>query len=50
VFVEVAPRGLADNLPHLLEREDTVDDPDTAIFYSITSSNRAWRACIWATS
>ncbi len=39
VFVEVAlTHGLADNLPHLLEREDTVDDPDTAIFYSITSA------------
>ena len=38
VFVEVAlTRGLADDLPHLLEREDAVDDPDTAIFYSITS-------------
>ncbi|HEX5586724.1 MAG TPA: malonyl-CoA decarboxylase family protein, partial [Acidimicrobiia bacterium] len=39
VFVEVAlTRGLADNLPHLLEREEAVDDPDTAIFYSITSA------------
>ncbi|MET0276090.1 MAG: malonyl-CoA decarboxylase family protein [Acidimicrobiia bacterium] len=39
VFVEVAlTHGLADNLPHLLEREDAVDDADTAIFYSITSA------------
>ena len=39
VFVEVAlTRGLTANLPHLLERDDTVDAPDTAIFYSITSA------------
>jgi malonyl-CoA decarboxylase len=39
VFVEVAlTKGLADNLPHLLEREVAVEDPDTAIFYSITSA------------
>jgi malonyl-CoA decarboxylase len=39
VFVEVAlTKGLADNLQHLLEREVAVDDPDTAIFYSITSA------------
>jgi malonyl-CoA decarboxylase len=38
VFVEIAlTHGLADNLPELLEREATVDAPDTAIFYSITS-------------
>jgi malonyl-CoA decarboxylase len=39
VFVEVAlTRGLADRLPHLLERETAVEEPDTAIFYSITSA------------
>ena len=39
VFVEVAlTRGLAQNLPHLLERDAAVDDPDSAIFYSITSA------------
>jgi malonyl-CoA decarboxylase len=39
VFVEIAlTHGLADNLPELLNRADTVDDPDTAIFYSITSA------------
>jgi malonyl-CoA decarboxylase len=39
VFVEVAlTKGLADNLQHLLEREAAVEDPDTAIFYSITSA------------
>jgi malonyl-CoA decarboxylase len=39
VFVEVAlTRGMADDLPHLLERDEAVDDPDTAIFYSITSA------------
>ncbi len=38
VFVEIAlTHGLADNLPELLNREDSVDDADTAIFYSITS-------------
>jgi len=38
VFVEVAlTHGLADDLPHVLNREDAVDTPDTAIFYSITS-------------
>jgi len=38
VFVEIAlTHGLADSLPELLNREDTVDDADTAIFYSITS-------------
>jgi malonyl-CoA decarboxylase len=39
VFVEIAlTQGLADNLPELLNRADGVDDPDTAIFYSITSA------------
>jgi malonyl-CoA decarboxylase len=39
VFVEIAlTHGLADNLPELLNRADSVDDPDTAIFYSITSA------------
>ncbi len=39
VFVEIAlTHGLADNLPELLNRVDGVDDPDTAIFYSITSA------------
>lgn len=39
VFVEIAlTHGLADNLPELLNRADAVDDPDTAIFYSITSA------------
>jgi malonyl-CoA decarboxylase len=39
VFVEIAlTHGLADNLPELLQRADSVDDPDTAIFYSITSA------------
>jgi len=39
VFVEIAlMQGLADNLPELLNRADVVDDPDTAIFYSITSA------------
>jgi malonyl-CoA decarboxylase len=39
VFVEVAlTQGLADQLPVLLERSDAVNDPDTAIFYSITSA------------
>ena len=39
VFVEIAlMQGLADNLPELLNRADLVDDPDTAIFYSITSA------------
>ena len=39
VFVEVAlTRGLAQDLPHLLRRDGAVDDPDTAIFYSITSA------------
>jgi malonyl-CoA decarboxylase len=39
VFVEIAlTHGLADNLPELLNRAETVDDPDTAIFYSITSA------------
>jgi len=39
VFVEIAlMQGLADNLPELLKRADVVDDPDTAIFYSITSA------------
>ncbi len=39
VFVEIAlTHGLADNLPELLNRSDAVDDPDTAIFYSITSA------------
>ncbi len=39
VFVEVAlTRGLASDLPELLEREGAGDDPDTAIFYSITSA------------
>jgi malonyl-CoA decarboxylase len=38
VFVEIAlTHGLADNLPELLHRSEVVDDPDTAIFYSITS-------------
>jgi malonyl-CoA decarboxylase len=38
VFVEVAlTHGLADDLRHLLGRAEPVDDPDTAIFYSITS-------------
>ena len=38
MFVEIAlTRGLADNLPELLNREDAVDGADTAIFYSITS-------------
>jgi malonyl-CoA decarboxylase len=39
VFVEIAlTHGLADNLPELLNRSDVVDDPDAAIFYSITSA------------
>jgi malonyl-CoA decarboxylase len=39
VFVEIAlTHGLADNLPELLNRADAVDDPDSAIFYSITSA------------
>jgi malonyl-CoA decarboxylase len=39
VFVEIAlTHGLADHLPELLNRADSVDDPDTAIFYSITSA------------
>jgi malonyl-CoA decarboxylase len=39
VFVEIAlTHGLADNLPELLNRVEGVDDPDTAIFYSITSA------------
>jgi malonyl-CoA decarboxylase len=39
VFVEIAlTHGLADNLPELLNRADAVDDPDAAIFYSITSA------------
>jgi malonyl-CoA decarboxylase len=39
VFVEIAlTHGLADNLPVLLNRADAIDDPDTAIFYSITSA------------
>ena len=39
VFVEIAlTHGLADHLPQLLNRADAVDDPDTAIFYSITSA------------
>jgi malonyl-CoA decarboxylase len=39
VFVEIAlMQGLADNLPELLNRAVLVDDPDTAIFYSITSA------------
>jgi malonyl-CoA decarboxylase len=39
VFVEIAlTHGLADSLPELLNRADAVDDPDTAIFYSITSA------------
>jgi malonyl-CoA decarboxylase len=39
VFVEVAlTHGLADDLPHLLERERPDADHDTAIFYSITSA------------
>lgn len=39
VFVEIAlTQGLADNLPELLQRADGVDDPDAAIFYSITSA------------
>jgi malonyl-CoA decarboxylase len=39
VFVEIAlTHGLADSLPELLNRADSVDDPDTAIFYSITSA------------
>lgn len=38
-FVEVAlNHGLADDLVHLLEREDPVERPDTAIFYAITSA------------
>jgi malonyl-CoA decarboxylase len=38
VFVEIAlTHGLADDLRVLLNRADAVDDPDTAIFYSITS-------------
>jgi malonyl-CoA decarboxylase len=38
VFVEIAlTHGLADNLPELLNREEAIDDADTAIFYSITS-------------
>ena len=38
-FVEVAlSHGLADDLVHLLEREDPVERPDTAIFYAITSA------------
>ncbi len=38
VFVEIAlTHGLADNLPELLHREGSVEDADTAIFYSITS-------------
>jgi len=39
VFVEIAlTHGLADHLPELLNRADAIDDPDTAIFYSITSA------------
>lgn len=39
VFVEVAlTHGLASDLTHLLRRDGAVDDPDTAIFYSITSA------------
>ena len=39
VFVEIAlTHGLADNLPHLLERELPDGSHDTAIFYSITSA------------
>ncbi len=39
MFVEIAlTHGLADHLPELLNRADAVDDPDTAIFYSITSA------------
>lgn len=39
VFVEIAlTHGLADNLPELLNRADAIDDPDAAIFYSITSA------------
>jgi malonyl-CoA decarboxylase len=39
VFVEIAlTHGLADRLPELLNRAHGVDDPDTAIFYSITSA------------
>jgi len=39
VFVEIAlTHGLADHLPELLNRAEGVDDPDTAIFYSITSA------------
>jgi malonyl-CoA decarboxylase len=39
VFVEIAlTHGLAEHLPELLNRADAVDDPDTAIFYSITSA------------
>ena len=38
-FVEVAlNHGLADDLVHLLEREEPVERPDTAIFYAITSA------------
>lgn len=38
-FVEVAlHRGLAGDLTHLLERERPVEQPDTAIFYAITSA------------
>jgi malonyl-CoA decarboxylase len=38
-FVEVAlNHGLAADLVHLLEREDPVERPDTAIFYAITSA------------
>jgi malonyl-CoA decarboxylase len=39
VFVEIAlTHGLAEQLPELLNRADSVDDADTAIFYSITSA------------
>jgi len=38
-FVEVAlNHGLADELEDLLQREDPVERPDTAIFYAITSA------------
>jgi malonyl-CoA decarboxylase len=39
VFVEVAlTRGLAESLSPLLEGDLSLDEPDTAIFYSITSA------------
>jgi malonyl-CoA decarboxylase len=39
VFVEVAlTHGVADDLGGVLGREDAGDEPDTAIFYSITSA------------